>query len=70
MLDKWKKAVHSYQIFGSLLIDLSKTFNCLNQDFLIAKLYSDGISFSSLRLLADNLKNRKQTKLNPRIALR
>ena len=66
MLDKWKKAVSNYQALGALLTDLSKAFDCLNHDLLIAKLHSYSISFCSVRFLADYLKNRKQkTKLAP-----
>ena len=35
-------------------------FDCLNQNSLTAKLHSYGISLSSLRLLVDFLKNKKQ----------
>ena len=30
LLEKWKRAVDSGQIFGALLIDLSKAFDCPN----------------------------------------
>ena len=44
----------------SLLTDLSKAFDCLSLDWLIAKLHSYGISLASLKLLTDYLTNRKQ----------
>ena len=53
MLEKWKLAVDNYEAFGTLLTDLSKAFDCLSQDLLIAKLHSYGLSLISLRLLSD-----------------
>ena len=37
MLEKWKKAVDTKNIFGALLTDLSKAFDCLPHDLIIAK---------------------------------
>ena len=36
--DNWKTAVDKGKVFGALLNDLSKAFNCLNYKLLIAKL--------------------------------
>ena len=38
MIDKWKKAVDNNKIFGAVLTDLSKAFDCICHDLLIAKL--------------------------------
>ena len=52
-------------MFGALLTDLSKAFDCLNHDFLIAKLNAYGFSLPALRLIHDYLSNRKQrTRIN------
>ena len=38
MLEKWKRAVDNNKVFGALLTDLSKSFDCISHDLLIAKL--------------------------------
>ena len=44
MLEKWKNAVDKGKIFGALLTDLSKAFDSLSHDLLIAKLNAYGFS--------------------------
>ena len=52
-------------MFGALLTDLSKAFDCLNHDLLIAKLNAYGFSLPALRLIHDYLSSRKQgTRIN------
>ena len=60
MLEKWKSAVDNKKVFGALLTDLSKTFDCLSHDLLIAKLNAYGFSMAALRLIQNYLSNRKQ----------
>ena len=38
MIDKWKIAVDNGNVFGALLTDLSKAFDCLPHGLIIAKL--------------------------------
>ena len=48
------------KVFGALLTNLSKTFDCLDHELLIAKLNSYGFSLTALRLIHDYLSHRKQ----------
>ena len=43
MIDKWKKAVDNHKVFDVVLTDLSKAFDCICHDLLIAKLNAYGI---------------------------
>ena len=65
MIDKWKKAIDSGKFAGALLTDLSKAFDCLNHELLIAKLEAYGFDKSSLNYIYSYLSNRIQrTKVN------
>ena len=65
MVEKWKRVLDKGGACGALLTDLSKAFDCLLHDLLIAKLHAYGFSFKSLRFLHDYLNNRSQcTKVN------
>ena len=65
MLEKWKKGLDGKKCAGAILTDLSKAFDCLNHDQLIAKLYAYGFDKSALNFMYNYLKERKQrTKVN------
>ena len=51
MLEKWKLAVDNKRNFGALLTDLFKAFDCVSQEFLLAKLNAYGFSLQALRLV-------------------
>ena len=65
MIEKWKKFVDKGKTFGALLTDLSKAFDCLPHDLIIAKLNAYGFSLSASELMHNYLSHRKQrTKIN------
>ena len=48
MLEKWKKALDKKETATALISDLSKAFDCLNHELLIAKLHAYGFDKPSL----------------------
>ena len=60
MLEFLKKALDKGLPTGILLTDLSKAFDCISHDLLIAKLHAYGFSRKSLHLVHDYLGERKQ----------
>ena len=51
LLERWKKVLDKKGYGGAVLMDLSKMFDTLNLDFLIAKLHAYGSSEESLQLI-------------------
>ena len=65
LIEKWKNTLDKQGYAGAVLMDLSKAFDCLNHDLLIAKLHAYGFSKTSLQMILSYLKNRWQrTKIN------
>ena len=65
MLEKWKRSIDNGKMFGALLTDLWKAFDCIDHELLIAKLNAYGFSLTALKLVLSYLSNRKQrTKIN------
>ena len=62
MLEIWKGATDNNKAFGALLTDLSKVFDCLSHDLLIAKLHAYGLDMDSRNILEDYLSNRMQRR--------
>ena len=62
---KLEKALDNKKHVGAVLTDLSKAFDCLNHDLLIAKFEAYGFNKEALIFIQDYLSNRSQrTKVN------
>ena len=59
ILEKWKRSVDKGKTSGALLTDLSKAFDCLDHELLIAKLNAYGFTLPPLKLIQNYLSNRK-----------
>ena len=57
---KLQKALDQGNEYGALLTDLSKAFDCLPHDLIVAKLHTYGFSIESLKLINSYLTERKQ----------
>ena len=60
MIEMWRKALDDSKVAGAILTDLSKAFDCLSHDLLIAKLEAYGFEKSALKIIYDYLKHRMQ----------
>ena len=49
MLEKWKGTVVDKKVFGALLTDISKAFDCLSHELMIAKLNAYDFSLPALK---------------------
>ena len=65
LTENWKAALDSNLFTGAALMDLSKAFDCIPHDRLIAQLHANGFSFETLTFLNSYLRNRKHcVKIN------
>ena len=65
LLERWKDVLYQNGYDGAALVDLSKAFDTLNCDYLIAKLHTHGFSGDSLQLIKSCSTNHWQiTKVN------
>ena len=60
LLQRWQKELDNSGLVGTILMDLSKAYDCLPHDLIIAKFETYGLSKSNLSLLLDYLTSRKQ----------
>ena len=64
-VEKWRKSLDNKGFGGAILMDLSKAFDTLNHDLLIAKLHVHGFQHDALKLLRSYLSKRwHRTKVN------
>ena len=61
LIEEWKSKLDNNFIVGSVLMDLSKAFDCIPHDLIIAKLHAYGFDENSLVLVYSYLKKRKQS---------
>ena len=65
LIEKWKSTLDKHGFAGAILMDLSKAFDTLNHDLLLAKLHAYGFDKKALLLVKSYLTNRWQrTKIN------
>ena len=60
LIENWKKALDEKFFVGAVLMDLSKAFDCIPHDLLIAKLHAYGFSEKTVTFIYSYLKRRKQ----------
>ena len=65
LTENWKKPLDEKKIVGAVLMDLSKAFDSIPHDLLIAKMYAYGFSINAVTFFYSYLKRRKQNvKIN------
>ena len=60
LIEDWKTLLDHHSVIGAMLLDLSKAFDCLPHQLLIAKLKAYGFDDNSCSLMHSYLFNRKQ----------
>ena len=53
LIQSWQKELDESGFVGTILMDLSKAYDCLPHDLMVAKLEAYGISKESLQLISD-----------------
>ena len=65
LIESWKKSLDKKGYGGAILMDLSKAFDIIKHDLLLAKLHAYGFSKKALKLIQNYLSNRwHRTKIN------
>ena len=65
MIEEWRAKHDNCYIVGDILMDLSKVFDCIPQELLIATLHAYGLNADALAIVYSYLKGRKQSvKIN------
>ena len=60
LLEDWKLALDKKHVVGAILMDLSKAFDCMPYDLLVAKLMSYSVGHQTVSFIGNYLSNRKQ----------
>ena len=69
MIETWRKCLDENKIVGATLTDLSKAFNCLSHDLLVAKLEAYALDTKTLKLMLSYLSGRSVSRLGIVLAL-
>ena len=65
MIEQWKMSLDNNGLAAGITMDLSKAFDTINYELLIAKLHAYGFNVDSLEIILDYLADRWQrTKIN------
>ena len=65
LIEEWKNNLDKNYVVGAVLMDLSKAFDCIPHDLIIAKLAAYGFDIKSLEYILSYLTNRQQsTRIN------
>ncbi len=60
LVDSWKQALDQDEYVGTIMMDLSKAFDCIPHGLLICKLKAYGLSDNACKLMCSYLSGRKQ----------
>ena len=60
LLHSWQKELNNSGFIGTIIMDLSKAYDCLPHDLIIATFEAYGLSKNSLKLLLDYSEGQKQ----------
>ena len=52
LVEEWRERFDNKYIVGAILMDLSKVFNCISRDLIIAKLAAYGLDDTALKLFS------------------
>ena len=65
LIEEWKSKLDKGYVVGAILMDLSKAFDCVPHDLLIAKLHAYGFELTALKYICSYLSDRQQsTRIN------
>ena len=65
LIEKWKRTLDNHGYAGAIITDLSKAFDTINHELLLAKLHAYGFETQALKMIRNYLTNRwYKTKIN------